>query len=130
MCQHRWSVPWPSLPPPQVGAVNATFGIKGVQEHCFFLKSMEDAQQLRRHVRQGQLGGVAALAVAGADGQLVMQCNHSNLNSALCSAANSAHGSARLPACVQQDARACCPAGCHAREPPQAAVLCGGALLC
>ena len=38
-------------PPPQVGAVNATFGIKGVQEHCFFLKSMEDAQQLRRHVR-------------------------------------------------------------------------------
>ncbi|KAI7837688.1 hypothetical protein COHA_008481 [Chlorella ohadii] len=33
-----------------VGAVNATFGIKGVQEHCFFLKSMEDAQQLRRHI--------------------------------------------------------------------------------
>ncbi|PRW45623.1 NADH dehydrogenase [Chlorella sorokiniana] len=33
-----------------VGAVNATFGIKGVQDHCFFLKSMEDAQQLRRHI--------------------------------------------------------------------------------
>ena len=34
-----------------------------------------------------------------------------------------------LPACVQQGAGACRPAGCHAREPPQAAVLCGGALL-
>ena len=82
--------------------MNATFGIKGVQEHCFFLKSMEDAQQLRRHIRQGQLGCLAALAVAGADGasavQLVVQSNHSNLNSALCPAANSIHGSARLPA--------------------------------
>ena len=37
--------------PPQVGAVNATFGIKGVQEHCFFLKTMEDAKALRRHIR-------------------------------------------------------------------------------
>ena len=35
----------------QVGAVNATFGIKGVQEHCFFLKTMEDAKTLRRHIR-------------------------------------------------------------------------------
>ncbi|EFN57108.1 hypothetical protein CHLNCDRAFT_143930 [Chlorella variabilis] len=32
-----------------VGAVNATFGIQGVQQHCWFLKSMEDAKKLRRH---------------------------------------------------------------------------------
>ena len=31
--------------------MNATFGIKGVQEHCFFLKTMEDAKTLRRHIR-------------------------------------------------------------------------------
>ncbi|KAL4447850.1 hypothetical protein ABPG75_005069 [Micractinium tetrahymenae] len=33
-----------------VGAVNATFGIPGVPEHCWFLKSMEDASRLRRHI--------------------------------------------------------------------------------
>ena len=33
-----------------MGAVNATFGIQGVREHCWFLKSMEDAQALRRHI--------------------------------------------------------------------------------
>ena len=35
----------------QVGSVNNTFGIKGVQEHCFFLKSIDDAHRLRVHVR-------------------------------------------------------------------------------
>ncbi len=42
--------------------MNATFGIKGVQEHCFFLKSMEDAQQLRRHIRYLRLAGPAAFS--------------------------------------------------------------------
>ncbi|KAL4447854.1 hypothetical protein ABPG75_005073 [Micractinium tetrahymenae] len=33
-----------------VGAMNATFGIPGVKENCWFLKSMEDASRLRRHI--------------------------------------------------------------------------------
>ena len=32
--------------------MNATFGIPGVTEHCWFLKSMEDAQKLRRHINK------------------------------------------------------------------------------
>ncbi|GBF96542.1 hypothetical protein Rsub_09125 [Raphidocelis subcapitata] len=35
-----------------VGSVNNTFGIKGVQEHCFFFKSIEDAKALRRRVSE------------------------------------------------------------------------------
>jgi NADH:ubiquinone reductase (non-electrogenic) len=31
----------------QVGSVNNTFGIRGVEEHCFFLKSVEDARRMR-----------------------------------------------------------------------------------
>lgn len=34
------------------GAVNNTFGVPGVKEHCFFLKSMEEARQLRQHVNK------------------------------------------------------------------------------
>lgn len=30
-----------------VGSVNNTFGIKGVSDHCFFLKSIDDAHRLR-----------------------------------------------------------------------------------
>ena len=30
-----------------VGSVNNTFGIKGVEEQCYFLKSIEDAHRLR-----------------------------------------------------------------------------------
>lgn len=45
-------------PCPQVGAVNATFGIPGVTEHCWFLKSMEDATRLRRHIRQARLASL------------------------------------------------------------------------
>ena len=38
--------------------MNNTFGIKGVQEHCFFLKSIDDAHRLRVHVRwAGRVGG-------------------------------------------------------------------------
>lgn len=40
--------------------MNATFGIPGVKEHCFFLKSMQDAQELRRHVRWAGWLAVAA----------------------------------------------------------------------
>eukprot|EP00887_Chlorella_sp_A99_P003955 scaffold11.g3955.t1 len=36
-----------------VGARVNTFGIKGVKEHAFFLRSIEDAKKLRTHIRQG-----------------------------------------------------------------------------
>ncbi|KAL4442460.1 hypothetical protein ABPG77_005044 [Micractinium sp. CCAP 211/92] len=48
---HTFSLPYDILLC-AVGAVNATFGIPGVAEHCWFLKSMEDASRLRRHIRQ------------------------------------------------------------------------------
>jgi NADH:ubiquinone reductase (non-electrogenic) len=35
-----------------VGSINNTFGIKGVQEHCFFFKSIEDASRLRNQVSE------------------------------------------------------------------------------
>lgn len=36
----------------QVGSVNTTFGIPGVQEHCMFFKSIEDANRLRTRVTE------------------------------------------------------------------------------
>lgn len=36
----------------QVGSVNNTFGIKGVQEYCQFFKSIEDANNLRRRISE------------------------------------------------------------------------------
>lgn len=35
-----------------VGCINNTFGIKGVQEHTFFFKSITDANKLRRQVSE------------------------------------------------------------------------------
>lgn len=35
-----------------VGAKNSTFGVKGVEENCFFFKTVEDAHRLRRHVAE------------------------------------------------------------------------------
>ena len=35
-----------------VGSVNNTFGIKGVEEHTFFFKNIEDAHKLRRRVSE------------------------------------------------------------------------------
>lgn len=35
-----------------VGSVNNTFGVKGVEDHCFFFKSIEDASRLRRQVSE------------------------------------------------------------------------------
>jgi Pyridine nucleotide-disulphide oxidoreductase len=35
-----------------VGSVNNTFGIKGVAEHCFFFKAIEDASRLRSQVSE------------------------------------------------------------------------------
>ena len=46
---HTFTVPYDVLLC-SVGAVSATFGIPGVYEHCWFLKSMEDAQKLRKHI--------------------------------------------------------------------------------
>jgi NADH dehydrogenase FAD-containing subunit len=40
-----------------VGSVNNTFGIRGVAERCFFLKSIDDAHRLRVHIRCGCVGG-------------------------------------------------------------------------
>lgn len=34
----------------QIGSVNNTFGVPGVNEHCFFLKTLEDAHNLRTHI--------------------------------------------------------------------------------
>ena len=34
----------------QVGAITNTFGVPGVTEHCFFLKSAEDARGIRERV--------------------------------------------------------------------------------
>lgn len=36
----------------QIGSVNNTFGVPGVNEHCYFLKSLEDAHDLRTHVTE------------------------------------------------------------------------------
>lgn len=35
-----------------VGSTNNTFGVKGVQEHCFFFKGIRDAAKLRRHISE------------------------------------------------------------------------------
>lgn len=35
-----------------VGCTNNTFGVKGVEEHAFFFKSIDDAAALRRHVSE------------------------------------------------------------------------------
>lgn len=37
---------------PQIGSVNNTFGVPGVNEHCHFLKSLEDAHNLRMRVTE------------------------------------------------------------------------------
>ncbi|GAB4816314.1 hypothetical protein N2152v2_003360 [Parachlorella kessleri] len=34
----------------QVGAVNNTFGVRGVNEHCWFLKTIDEAHKLRVHL--------------------------------------------------------------------------------
>lgn len=36
----------------QVGAVTNTFNVPGVEEHCFFLKRMEEAQKLRKRINE------------------------------------------------------------------------------
>jgi hypothetical protein len=36
---------------PQVGSVNNTFGVKGVKENCWFLKTIDEAHKLRVHLR-------------------------------------------------------------------------------
>lgn len=36
----------------QVGSETNTFGIKGVQEHCMFFKTIEDANKLRRRISE------------------------------------------------------------------------------
>lgn len=36
----------------QIGSVNNTFGVPGVYEHCHFLKSLEDAHNLRTRVTE------------------------------------------------------------------------------
>ena len=35
-----------------VGSVNNTFGVKGVEENCFFFKSISDASRLRRQTSE------------------------------------------------------------------------------
>lgn len=35
-----------------VGSVNNTFGVKGVEENCFFFKSITDASRLRRQISE------------------------------------------------------------------------------
>eukprot|EP00884_Botryococcus_braunii_P007779 jgi/Botrbrau1/17001/Bobra.49_2s0060.1 len=35
-----------------VGSVNNTFGIQGVEDYCFFFKSVDDANRLRSHVSE------------------------------------------------------------------------------
>jgi hypothetical protein len=39
-------------PLPQVGSVNNTFGIKGVEQYCYYFKSIEDANRLRGRVSE------------------------------------------------------------------------------
>ena len=36
----------------QVGAVTNTFNVPGVEENCFFLKRMEEAQKLRKRINE------------------------------------------------------------------------------
>jgi hypothetical protein len=54
----------------QVGSVNNTFGVKGVQEYCQFFKSIEDANALRRRISEcferAALPYVSASAAAAA----------------------------------------------------------------
>jgi hypothetical protein len=39
----------PRAPWSQVGSVNNTFGVEGVEEYAYFMKTMRDAQNLRVH---------------------------------------------------------------------------------
>lgn len=34
----------------QIGAVTNTFGVPGVDEHCFYMKNAEDAKALRERI--------------------------------------------------------------------------------
>eukprot|EP00887_Chlorella_sp_A99_P003621 scaffold7.g3621.t1 len=52
-----------------VGAQNATFGIPGVTENCWFLKTVEDAKALRVHLRRGPGAGPRLPAAAAAAGR-------------------------------------------------------------
>ena len=36
----------------KVGAVTNTFGVPGVEENCFFLKKMEEANELRKRINE------------------------------------------------------------------------------
>ena len=36
----------------QIGSVNNSFGVPGVHEHCHYLKSLEDAHNLRTRVTE------------------------------------------------------------------------------
>jgi NADH:ubiquinone reductase (non-electrogenic) len=36
----------------QIGSVNNTFGVPGVNEHCNFLKTLEDAHNLRTRITE------------------------------------------------------------------------------
>ena len=49
-CLHPTQV---STPPwLQVGSINNTFGVPGVEENCLFLKDMEHAKAIRHRVNQ------------------------------------------------------------------------------
>ena len=39
-----------SSPCMQIGAVTNTFGVPGVEENCFYMKSAEDAKALRERI--------------------------------------------------------------------------------
>lgn len=43
--------------------MNNTFGIQGVRERCFFLKSIDDAHRLRVHIRWAVGGSLWGCAV-------------------------------------------------------------------
>lgn len=36
----------------QVGSVNNTFGIKGVNEYCYYFKNIDDASKLRSRISE------------------------------------------------------------------------------
>lgn len=123
--------------------MNNTFGIKGVGEHCWFLKTIDEAHKLRVHIRRAAaLRGRQGL---GSEQGLVWEqgCACEDVPFELCGTA-SHHRCVNWPSACAAHPHLCCPpspvlqqgnraggaAHNHARGAPPPAQLRGGEACC
>ena len=65
-----------------VGSINNTFGVKGVEDHCFYFKSIKDANKLRSQM--SECFERAALPYTSEEVRPVLPCHHLCTTCALC----------------------------------------------